>query len=70
MHSIERCVNKGERKDSAMPTLDKAKAWSEEGHKEKIVLRWLPWKKEEIALLGFSYFTLASVTIVGGPIWL
>lgn len=27
-----KCVNKGERKDSAMPTLDKAKAWWGEGH--------------------------------------
>lgn len=35
MHSIKKYVNKGERKDSAMPTLDKAKAWAGEGHNKE-----------------------------------
>lgn len=31
----QKCVNKGGRKDSAMPTLDKAKAWAGEGHNKE-----------------------------------
>lgn len=54
-------MNKGERKDSAMPTLDKAKAWWGEGHEKARV-----WAKKKALCWGLSYFTLATVKIVGG----
>lgn len=46
----QKCVDKGGRKDSAMPTLDKAKAWVGERHnKEKE-------RKKRVLSVGFVVF--------------
>lgn len=69
MHSIKKYVNKGERKDSAMPTLDKAKAWAGEGHnKEREKKRALCWAcrilpRPSLPIVGGSFCSRTGLNL-------